>query len=165
MFLQLFCINIGFIAFFRWRPAGIFKSLPIFCMGLSCQPQVFEVRAELLRKSESTQTPPTTKMNKIIGSAVSLCALTYMTVGCFGYVALSGHDLGGNILTAYEPSSFIKLIKIGFGVSVALSFPLVIFPCRTAIHSLLFPKPVYSAPLDMATANYITPSRYVYLGN
>ena len=23
-----------------WRPAGIFQSLPIFCMGLSCQPQV-----------------------------------------------------------------------------------------------------------------------------
>ena len=45
-----------------WRPAGIFKCLPIFCMGLSCHPQVFEVRAELSRHSEST--PPPSKMNR-----------------------------------------------------------------------------------------------------
>lgn len=30
-----------------WRPAGIFTSLPILCMALSCQPQVFEVRQAL----------------------------------------------------------------------------------------------------------------------
>ena len=90
-----------------------------------------------------------------------ICAATYIIVGIFGYVALSHTDLGGNVLTAYEPSMIIRVIKIGFGISVALSFPLVIFPCRTAIHSLLFPKPGYSAPLDMATANYITPNRYV----
>jgi hypothetical protein len=32
------------------------------------------------------------------------------------------------------------LMKLGFVISVAVSFPLVIFPCRTSIHSLLFRK-------------------------
>ena len=158
-------INFFFYLFFHrnvhwWRPAGIFKSLPIFCMGLSCQPQVFEVRAELSRDGSETN-PGHIRMNKIVGSAINLCALTYMTVGTFGYVALSNSELAGNILTSYEPTNVVKLIKIGFGISVAMSFPLVIFPCRTAIHSLLFPKPGYSAPLEMAAANYITPSRWV----
>ena len=129
-------------------------------MGLSCQPQVFEVRAELSRDGSETN-PGHVRMNKIVGSAINLCALTYMTVGTFGYVALSNSELAGNILTSYEPTNVVKLIKIGFGISVAMSFPLVIFPCRTAIHSLLFPKPGYSAPLEMAAANYITPSRWV----
>ena len=129
-------------------------------MGLSCQPQVFEVRAELSRDGSETN-PGHARMNKIVGSAINLCALTYMTVGTFGYVALSNSELAGNILTSYEPTNVVRLIKIGFGISVAMSFPLVIFPCRTAIHSLLFPKPGYSAPLEMAAANYITPSRWV----
>ena len=93
-----------------WRPAGIFKCLPIFCMGLSCQPQVFEVRAELSRHSQSD--PPPSKMNKIVGNAVSLCAATYIIVGMFGYVALSQSDLGGNVLTAYQPSTLIKAKKL-----------------------------------------------------
>ena len=31
-----------------WRPKGIFKSLPIFCMGLSCQPQVRKIQENLI---------------------------------------------------------------------------------------------------------------------
>lgn len=34
----------------------------------------------------------------------------------------------------------METIKLGFVLSVAVSFPLVIFPCRTAIHSLVFRK-------------------------
>jgi hypothetical protein len=35
------------------------------------------------------------------------------------------------------------LMKLGFVISVAVSFPLVIFPCRTSIHSLLFRKVIF----------------------
>ena len=34
----------------------------------------------------------------------------------------------------------VELVKFGFVLSVAVSFPLVIFPCRTSIHSLIFRK-------------------------
>ena len=30
------------------------------------------------------------------------------------------------------------MFRLGFCVSVAVSFPLVLFPCRTSIHSLIF---------------------------
>lgn len=143
-----------------WRPAGIFHSLPILCMALSCQPQVFEVRQAL---AEASRQPlgeaSVAKMNKIVSRAVSLCAFVYMFVGSFSYIAFFNTELGGNILTHYKANFMIKAIKIGFGISVALSFPLVIFPCRTAIHSLIFRKIGYSAPLDMPSANYIPPNR------
>lgn len=144
-----------------WRPAGIFHTLPILCMALSCQPQVFEVRQALV---EITRQPlgeaSVSKMNKITSRAVNLCASVYTIVGISGYIALYNGDLGGNVLTAYTATLSIKIIKIGFGLSVALSFPLVIFPCRTAIHSLIFRKTGYSAPLDMpTTANYIPSTR------
>ena len=42
----------------------------------------------------------------------STCAATYIIVGMFGYVALSQSDLGGNVLTAYQPSTLIKAKKL-----------------------------------------------------
>ena len=32
----------------------------------------------------------------------------------------------------------LTMFRLGFCVSVAVSFPLVLFPCRTSIHSLIF---------------------------
>ena len=69
-------------------------------------------------------------MNQITSGAVNLCTAMYLCVGIFGYIALYHLDFAGNILTFYPSSVFIEIIKIGFGISVALSFPLVIFPCR-----------------------------------
>jgi hypothetical protein len=42
-------------------------------------------------------------------------------------------------------------MKLGFVISVAVSFPLVIFPCRTSIHSLLFRKVGISPNLPALT--------------
>ena len=50
----------------------------------------------------------------------------------------------GNILTAFPSGFAIQIIKLGFVLSVAVSFPLVVFPCRTSIHSLIFRKVKFS---------------------
>ena len=50
----------------------------------------------------------------------------------------------GNILTAFPSGFAIQIIKLGFVLSVAVSFPLVVFPCRTSIHSLIFRKVTFS---------------------
>ena len=36
--------------------------------------------------------------------------------------------------------TILGFLKLGFVIAVAFSFPLVIFPCRTSIHSLIFRK-------------------------
>merc|ERR1711862_450212 len=61
-----------------------------------------------------------------------------MAVGFLGYVAFVDKDFGGNIIMSFPSTSMTEGIKMFFVVSLAISFPLMIFPCRTSIHSLLF---------------------------
>nr|XP_019526123.2 putative sodium-coupled neutral amino acid transporter 10 [Aedes albopictus] len=116
-----------------WKTEGILQCLPIISMALSCQMQLFEVYA----------TMPTTsldKMSRVIQKSTSLCACIYALIGFFGYVAFNGHQFSGNILVNFSPSYVSDIIKIGFVLSVAFSFPLAIFPCRVSLYSLLYKK-------------------------
>lgn len=116
-----------------WKTEGILQCLPIFSMALSCQMQLFEVYA----------TMPTTsldKMSHVIQRSTNICACIYALIGFFGYVAFSGHRFSGNILVDFTPSFVSDIIKIGFVLSVAFSFPLAIFPCRASLYSLLYKR-------------------------
>lgn len=77
-------------------------------------------------------------MNDIVKSALSLCTGVYILVGFFGYVAFCHQEFSGNILLNLEETFASDAIKIGFVFSIAFSFPLVIFPCRASLYSLLY---------------------------
>lgn len=59
-------------------------------------------------------------------------------VGVFGYIAFYDKNIAGNILILLTPSIVTEFIKLGFILTVAVSFPLCLFPCRSSLHSLLF---------------------------
>ena len=59
-------------------------------------------------------------------------------MGFFGYAAFCDYTIAGDILMNFKPSLFAEALKFGFVLSVAVSFPLVIFPCRASIQTLLF---------------------------
>lgn len=84
------------------------------------------------------------KMNDIVKSAVTICTGVYILVGFFGYVAFCQQPFSGNILLSLEPTFASDVIKIGFVLSVACSFPLVIFPCRASFYSLLYRRVGYN---------------------
>ncbi|XP_075225686.1 putative sodium-coupled neutral amino acid transporter 10 [Lycorma delicatula] len=114
-----------------WRPAGIPQCIPIFSMALSCQTQLFEI-------FDSVPNTSLEKMNAIIKSAINMCTAVYISVGFFGYIAFCTQNFSGNLLMNFSPTVASEIIKLGFVLSVAVSFPLVIFPCRASLHSLLF---------------------------
>ncbi|XP_043288115.1 putative sodium-coupled neutral amino acid transporter 10 isoform X2 [Venturia canescens] len=114
-----------------WRPAGILQCLPIFSMALFCQTQLFEIY-------EAIPNVCLEKMNQVVRGALNICTAVYLCVGFFGYVAFCTQPFTGNILMSFEPSLTSDVIKMGFVFSVAFSFPLVIFPCRASLNSLLF---------------------------
>ncbi|XP_075166457.1 uncharacterized protein LOC142238644 isoform X2 [Haematobia irritans] len=116
-----------------WRPAGVLQCLPIFSMALSCQMQLFEVFTTINNQSLE-------KLNDIVRNATWICTFVYIAVGFFGYVAFCTQTFSGNILINLSPSFGSDVIKIGFVLSVAFSFPLVIFPCRASLYSLLYRK-------------------------
>ncbi|XP_058825858.1 putative sodium-coupled neutral amino acid transporter 10 [Topomyia yanbarensis] len=119
-----------------WDTSGILQCLPIFSMALSCQMQLFEVYATMPTSSLD-------KMSRVIQKSTNFCACIYALIGFFGYVAYSGLRFSGNILINFSPSFVSDIIKIGFVLSVAFSFPLAIFPCRVSLYSLLY-KRAYS---------------------
>ncbi|XP_037816815.1 LOW QUALITY PROTEIN: putative sodium-coupled neutral amino acid transporter 10 [Lucilia sericata] len=116
-----------------WQPGGVLQCLPIFSMALSCQMQIFEVFTSINNQSLE-------KLNGIVRNATWICTLVYIAVGFFGYVAFCTQTFSGNILMNLSPSFSSDVIKIGFVLSVAFSFPLVIFPCRASLYSLLYRK-------------------------
>lgn len=116
-----------------WQPSGIMQCLPIFSMALGCQMQLFEVLETMPGVSLE-------KMNQTVRSATALCCMTYILVGFFGYVAFCAQGFAGNILLNFSATLISDVIKIGFVISVACSFPLVIFPCRASLYSLLYRK-------------------------
>lgn len=87
---------------------------------------------------ETVSNATLSRMNDIVKSAVSLCTCVYVAVGFFGYVAFYRQEFSGNILLNLEPSLTSDVIQMGFVISVACSFPLVIFPCRASLNSLVF---------------------------
>lgn len=114
-----------------WRPSGITQCLPIFSMALSCQMQVFEIY-------ESLPTQTIDRMNYIVKQGINLCTVTYICVGFFGYVAFYDQPFTGNVLLSLKPSFASDIIQMGFVISVAVSFPLMVFPCRASLYSLLY---------------------------
>ena len=53
----------------------------------------------------------------------------------------------GNILISFEPSFVTDLMKAGFLLSIILSFPLCVLPCRTSFHSLVYGRVCVAALL------------------
>ncbi|KAB0796045.1 hypothetical protein PPYR_10106 [Photinus pyralis] len=135
-----------------WRPSGILQCLPIFSMALSCQTQIFEIYQAL-------PTASLEKMNNLIRAAVNICTGVYIFVGVFGYIAFATQTFTGNILMSFSPSLISELIKIGFVLSLAFSFPLIIFPCRASLNSLLCRHYSYSSLHD-GIDKYIPESRF-----
>lgn len=98
------------------------------------------VHSVIFEVYESVAQPSLSRMNAIVQSAISMVTGVYVAVGFFGYVAFFDRPFTGNILLSLEPSPTSDIIQMGFVLSVACSFPLVIFPCRASLYSLLYQR-------------------------
>nr|CAI5823165.1 unnamed protein product [Callosobruchus analis] len=136
-----------------WRPQGLMQCLPIFSMALFCQTQLFEMY-------QAINNATLERMNNLVKVAMTLCTSVYIFVGMFGYIAFVDKNITGNILLSFSPSFITNLIKLGFLLSIAFSFPLIIFPCRASLYSLLY-KEGYT--LHEGTSNYIPEGRFKML--
>ncbi|XP_060064162.1 putative sodium-coupled neutral amino acid transporter 10 [Ylistrum balloti] len=116
-----------------WRTDGLFKCLPIFSFAFGCQTQLFIMYDNLPE-------PSLKSVNNIVQSAVNMCTVSYLLTGFFGYIAFHDVDIGGDIVTDFQVSLLSDVLKLGFVISIAVTFPLIIFPCRGSLYTLLFPQ-------------------------
>jgi sodium-coupled neutral amino acid transporter 10 len=129
-----------------WDSENLPQCLPIFSMAMSCQMQLFEIYENITSFDRIRQN---------IFHATSICLVVYTIIGFFGYAAFYNQTLSGNILVNFSPSIANDVITLGFILSIACSFPLVIFPCRTSLSSLIYRKVHHSE-----ISPYVPESRY-----
>uniref|UniRef100_A0A0X3Q835 Amino acid transporter transmembrane domain-containing protein n=2 Tax=Schistocephalus solidus TaxID=70667 RepID=A0A0X3Q835_SCHSO len=124
-----------------WRIDGLVHCLPVIASSLCCQVQVHVIYNSLQEQTHGN-------MRKALTYAVSFVISAYALAGLFGYLAfIEGEEggessaLAGNMLTMYPENFVSALVRIGFLYTVTASFPLMLFPLRSALNSLLFEEP------------------------
>ncbi|XGW23918.1 hypothetical protein V3C99_005823 [Haemonchus contortus] len=124
-----------------WRPSGFLTCLPIVCMALSCQTQLFCV-IDCIRDATVS------RVDAVVSGAVNFCSAMYAGVGTFGYVAFSARSLHGDVLVELESSFLTQLLKLAFMLSIAISIPLMLFPARIALFNLVL-RPTFEGVEDI----------------
>ncbi|XP_052263344.1 putative sodium-coupled neutral amino acid transporter 10 isoform X1 [Dreissena polymorpha] len=153
MFYTLFCVYVVLLSIPNlisgtwysrvnfWRQEGFFKCFPIFSFAFGCQTQLFIVY-------DALADPSLKRINNIVSSAVHMCTACYLLVAFFGYITFfTVTDLSGDMLNHLQENLLSDALKLSFVLSIAVSMPLIIFPCRVSLHTLLFPpKPKEDVP-------------------
>lgn len=117
-----------------WDNTHFFSTMSLFALAFSCHPQIFIIYNDLKSKTGKIQI---SRLENIVTKAITYVGALYTSIGLCGYLTFSD-DLSGNLLTNYSNESLLTVImRCSFCFSCIISFPILIFPVRQSIFTLL----------------------------
>ncbi|OQR81916.1 sodium-coupled neutral amino acid transporter [Thraustotheca clavata] len=111
-------------------------SVPIVMFAFTCQVNVFSIYTELQR-------PTIPRMSQVVNRATGISVSIYLIIGVFAYLAFGGSladpSHKGNILLSFALNdTLIAISRAALTFTVAVAFPLNIFPCRFTLDKMFF---------------------------
>ncbi|CAM9210395.1 unnamed protein product [Phaeothamnion confervicola] len=114
--------------------SGALQGLPIFVCAFVCHFNVLPVHGELAR-------PTRRRLHRMVHWTMAVVTVFYGVVSVSGYVygVCTGH-VGDNILNSFpDDDVFVNLGRVGLIMTILVSFPLMVVPCRDTILRVLLP--------------------------
>jgi len=117
----------------RYFPTSWFDALnvfPVFGVCFLCHFNVLPIHTEL-------QGPTRSHMRLVVKYTMALCTSLYFVTGVLGYF-WSYSQTCGNILLNFSPDDIlISIGRVCLSLTLLFSFPLLVLPCRNAMHNLI----------------------------
>ncbi|XP_074050991.1 sodium-coupled neutral amino acid transporter 4 [Macrotis lagotis] len=115
-------------------------AIPILAFAFVCHPEVLPIYSELKDRSRK-------KMQTVSNISITGMLIMYLLAALFGYLSFYG-EVEDELLHAYTKvytfDTPILLVRLAVLVAVTLTVPIVLFPIRTSVTTLLFPKRPFS---------------------
>ncbi|XP_063303024.1 sodium-coupled neutral amino acid transporter 4 [Pelobates fuscus] len=110
-------------------------AIPILAFAFVCHPEVLPIYSELRSRSRR-------KMQNVSNVSIAAMLAMYLFAALFGYLTFYG-DVGDELLHTYTKvykfDTLLLCVRVAVLVAVTLTVPIVLFPIRTSVTTMLFP--------------------------
>ena len=133
----------GDLVAFNWS-WDVFQSVGMVLFAFSCHTNLIPVSIEMY------QFNTVRNLAAALYLSTTLSYLCYAATATFGYLSFY-QDVDGNILNNYPADDvLVTVMRVVLTLSIILTFPLALFPCRLSLDRLIFP---HLAPFGAASAS------------
>ncbi|XP_030575614.1 sodium-coupled neutral amino acid transporter 4 isoform X2 [Archocentrus centrarchus] len=126
-------------------------TIPILAFAFVCHPEVLPIYSELKDRSRK-------KMQNVSNLSILAMLVMYMLSALFGYLTFYNNveaELLHTFTKVYKFDTLLLLVRLAVLTAVTLTVPIVLFPIRSSITTLLFSKREFSWTRHLLIAAFI----------
>ncbi|XP_070802723.1 sodium-coupled neutral amino acid transporter 4 [Pituophis catenifer annectens] len=115
-------------------------TIPILAFAFVCHPEVLPIYSELKNRSRK-------RMQNVSNVSIMGMLIMYLLAALFGYLTFYGEvedELLHTYRKVYTFDTLLLMVRLAVLVAVTLTVPIVLFPIRTSLTTLLFPRRPFS---------------------
>uniref|UniRef100_A0A8C8IPQ4 Amino acid transporter transmembrane domain-containing protein n=1 Tax=Oncorhynchus tshawytscha TaxID=74940 RepID=A0A8C8IPQ4_ONCTS len=127
-------------------------TVPILAFSFVCHPEILPIYSELKERSYKL------KMQNVSNLSILAMLVMYMFSALFGYLTFYGNveaELLHTFTKVYKFDTMLLLVRLAVLTAVTLTVPIVLFPIRSSINTMLFSQREFSWVRHMLIAAFI----------